>query len=157
MAPLVLTSRGPDDTDALARALAPALRQGDVLLLSGDLGAGKTHFTKALAQALGARDEAASPTFPIASFLEIPDGALLHIDAYRLESVAEFRDLGLEEEFDEAIAVIEWGEIVASEFDDYLAIRIAFDGAQTARRIEISARGPRGEALFRRVSAEAPA
>lgn len=141
------TAHTPEDTDAIAQALAPLLRAGDVVLLSGDLGAGKTRFAQGLAQALGAHVPASSPTFPIANLLKIDGGELLHIDAYRLESVAEFRDLGLEEEIAEAITVVEWGERIAREFDDWLGVRIDFGEGETARRLSVSAQGARGSAL----------
>lgn len=103
---------------ALARdVLAPHLRAGDVVILSGDLGAGKTTFTQGLGEAIGVRGPVASPTFIIArthpSLVGGP--ALIHVDAYRLNSLAELDDLDLDTTVDDSITVIEWGEDKAEQ------------------------------------------
>ena len=103
-----------------------------MVLLSGGLSAGKTHFTKALAQGLGSHDPVTSPTFSIANFYARADGQILHLDAYRLESIAAFRDLALDEYFETAITVIEWGERVAEAFQTHLSITIAQDDGERA-------------------------
>jgi tRNA threonylcarbamoyladenosine biosynthesis protein TsaE len=98
------------DTEALAASLAPSLKAGDVLLLSGPLGAGKTCFTKGLAQGLGLEPAAVlSPTFQLVR--EVHGGRLTiyHIDLYRLSGPDEVAKLGLEEYFDgDGITVVEW-------------------------------------------------
>ena len=133
---VTITSAGPDDTARAAAALAPHLRSGDVLLLTGGLAAGKTTFTSALVAALGSGSAVTSPTFSLANFYDTPGPRVLHVDTYRLSDLAEFRDLGLEEYLDEVIAVIEWGGLVDSEFPEPL--RIAFTGDGTR---EITLRG----------------
>jgi tRNA threonylcarbamoyladenosine biosynthesis protein TsaE len=110
---------GLDDTARFARALAAELGPGDVVLLIGDLGAGKTTLVQRLARELGVSDEVVSPTFTIMRHLAMPGGVLLHLDAYRLGSGAELEELGLFELLDEgAIAVIEWGDVVRSAFEE---------------------------------------
>lgn len=106
----VRTTRA-DDTRALARALAPVLRAGDLLVLDGPLGAGKTTFTQGLGDGLGVRGRVASPTFVISRVHPpLGDGpALVHVDAYRLGDGADIEDLDLEADLDDAVTVIEWG------------------------------------------------
>ena len=99
-----------DDTLALGAALAEALGPGDVVALSGDLGAGKTHLVKGAALAFGVDPaEVTSPTFTLVQ--EHADGALLHLDLYRIESDDEAARLGLGELLDgDAVAFVEWPE-----------------------------------------------
>lgn len=97
----------------MGAALAPMLLPGDVIALSGDLGAGKTVFTQGLAGALGVEGRVTSPTFTL---VHNYDGRyrIVHMDVYRLDSFQEVLDLGFEELLDpEAILVVEWGEAVA--------------------------------------------
>ncbi|WP_419863555.1 tRNA (adenosine(37)-N6)-threonylcarbamoyltransferase complex ATPase subunit type 1 TsaE [Candidatus Poriferisodalis sp.] len=112
-------------TRAVAAALAPLLRPGDVLLLSGDLGAGKTVFTQGLAAALGVAEPVTSPTFTLAQSYE---GRLRlhHLDVYRLENLGEVLDLDLPELLDDdAVVCVEWGEVVIGELPrDFLRVRI---------------------------------
>ena len=109
---LKVVTRSPEETRILGAALAPTLLPGDVLSLSGDLGAGKTVFVQGLATALGVTDRVTSPTFTI---LHEYDGRypIMHLDVYRLDSFQEIIDLGFEEYFDpRAVVLIEWGEAV---------------------------------------------
>lgn len=93
---------------AIAAALAPFLGPGDVIRLDGELGAGKTTFTRGLGEALGSREAVTSPTFVLARTHPTASGTpLLHVDAYRLTSEAELDDLDLD--FDGSITVVEWG------------------------------------------------
>ena len=102
----------PMETKALACKIADALPRPALLCLSGDLGAGKTTFTKYLAQALGYTDRVTSPTFTILKSYENGDETLHHIDAYRLEGIVQ--DLGFEEIFDEekSVCVVEWYDFI---------------------------------------------
>jgi tRNA threonylcarbamoyladenosine biosynthesis protein TsaE len=116
-----------DDMRALARRIAGVLEAGDVLVLSGDLGAGKTTFTQGLGAALQVRGDVTSPTFVIArvhpSLVGGPD--LVHVDAYRLGGAAELDDLDLDTDLDRAVTVVEWGEGLAEDLaDSPLEIRI---------------------------------
>jgi tRNA threonylcarbamoyladenosine biosynthesis protein TsaE len=123
-----LQSSSPAETGAIAAALAPHLRAGDVVLLDGDLAAGKTLFVTALAAALGADDAVTSPTFAIAQFYAGRICPILHMDVYRLDDMAAFRDLALDDYFPDAITLIEWGEKVAAAFQERLCIRIDAEG-----------------------------
>lgn len=113
-------------TRHLAHRLADILRPGDLLILTGDLGAGKTTFTQGLGEALGVRGAVTSPTFIIArAHPSARDGpSLVHVDAYRLGSAAELDDLDLDASIDEAVTVVEWGADMAEQLaDSYLEIR----------------------------------
>jgi tRNA threonylcarbamoyladenosine biosynthesis protein TsaE len=115
-----------EETARVAAALAPYLRAGDVVLLKGPLASGKTAFVQELVAALGSAAEVTSPTFTLAQFYTLPAGTFLHIDAYRLSSVAEFRDLGLEDFVPESITAIEWGDIIEEDFTNALTIVFEF-------------------------------
>ena len=119
--------KSQEETTRLAGLIGASLRGGDVVILNGPLAAGKTFFVQALARALGSEDYLSSPTYTIANFYNIRSGQLLHLDVYRLESIEEFRDLALDEYFEEEITLIEWGDKVADDFEAYLKIDIATD------------------------------
>jgi tRNA threonylcarbamoyladenosine biosynthesis protein TsaE len=101
-----------EDMRALGRRLATLLRPGDLVLLAGDLGAGKTALTQGIGAGLGVRGTVTSPTFVIARVHPSTSSgpALVHVDAYRLGSLAEVDDLDLDAALDESVTVIEWGE-----------------------------------------------
>jgi tRNA threonylcarbamoyladenosine biosynthesis protein TsaE len=106
------TTKGVDDTRALAAAIAELARAGDVIVLTGDLGAGKTAFAQGFAAGLGVTEQVTSPTFTIARPYQ---GRLTlhHLDVYRLDHLQEAVDLGLAELVDDgAVTLIEWGEVV---------------------------------------------
>jgi tRNA threonylcarbamoyladenosine biosynthesis protein TsaE len=108
--------------------VAPRVRRGDLIILTGDLGAGKTTFTQGLGAALGVRGPIASPTFIIArTHPSLVDGpALVHVDAYRLGSLAELDDLDLDATLEDAVTVVEWGEDKAEALaDDRLHVTIS--------------------------------
>lgn len=110
VAPFTRRCASVEQTEAVARDLAQALRPGDVVLLHGDLGAGKTAFVRGLAAGLGADpDEVSSPTFTL---MQEYRGrvCLRHVDLYRLDSLAEIDDLGIEEAADDAVVAVEWAE-----------------------------------------------
>ena len=107
-------------TADLGRALARIVRRGDVIVMTGDLGAGKTTTTRALGEALGVRGDVTSPTFVIArEHPSLGDGpALVHVDAYRLGGFGELDDLDLDTSLDDAVTVIEWGAGMAEALSD---------------------------------------
>jgi tRNA threonylcarbamoyladenosine biosynthesis protein TsaE len=140
-----LRSASLDATHELARRLASLLRSGDVVLLIGDLGAGKTAFTKGLGAALGVTEDITSPTFTIMRDYPVVLSSgefttFLHLDAYRLEGPAAVEDIGLFELLDSgAFAVIEWGDIVSGAFGrDPLVIEFFWE-SEDEREIVISA------------------
>ena len=132
-------TRSADDTRALASALAPLLEPGDVVLLVGDLGAGKTTFVQGLASGLGVAEQVTSPTFtlvrPYACAATAPRGegprvqTLLHADLYRVERLREVTELALGESVEEgAVAVVEWGDVGAPVLgEDVIVVHLAVD------------------------------
>jgi len=121
---LVLSS--PEETRALGKRLAGLLRAGDVVLLHGELGAGKTTLAQGIGAGLGVRGHVASPTFIIAR-THRPVGSgpgLVHVDAYRLDSLDELETLDLDSSLDESVTVIEWGEGLEVLSEDRLEIRL---------------------------------
>ncbi|MCW2769491.1 MAG: tRNA ((37)-N6)-threonylcarbamoyltransferase complex ATPase subunit type 1 TsaE [Aeromicrobium sp.] len=121
----------PEEMQALAARLAPLLRAGDLLVLSGDLGAGKTTFTQGLGESLGVRGPITSPTFVLArthpSLVEGPP--LVHVDAYRLGDLSEIDDLDLDSTTEAAVTVVEWGDGMAEQLaDSWLHVRIEVRG-----------------------------
>ncbi|UZX04077.1 tRNA (adenosine(37)-N6)-threonylcarbamoyltransferase complex ATPase subunit type 1 TsaE [Arthrobacter sp. CDRTa11] len=113
---LTLTVTTADQTHALGAGLATELEAGDLLVLSGELGAGKTTFTQGLGEGLGVRAGVISPTFVLVRIHpNLPDGPrpggpdLVHVDAYRLGSASEIDDIDLENTMDSAVTVVEWG------------------------------------------------
>ena len=131
--PVTVETRSGDEARALGEALAPALQAGDLLILTGDLGAGKTTFTQGIGAGLGVRGDVTSPTFVISRVHpSLGDGPpLVHVDAYRLSGgsgagvIDELDDLDLDASLDEAVTVVEWGEGVAEGLaDTRLEVRI---------------------------------
>jgi tRNA threonylcarbamoyladenosine biosynthesis protein TsaE len=118
---------------ALGRDLAGLLQDGDLVVLTGDLGAGKTTLTQGIGAGLGVRDEITSPTFVIAR-VHPPLGrgpSLVHVDAYRLTSLAEVDDLDLDASLEDSVTVVEWGEGLVEDL--------------ASNRLEIRLRRPRGD------------
>ncbi len=115
--PRVLDAATREETQSVAEALGGELRAGDLVILTGDLGAGKTTFTQGLGRALGVRGDITSPTFVIARVHpSLGAGpALVHVDAYRLGGFAELDDLDLDTSLTDAVTVVEWGEGLAEE------------------------------------------
>lgn len=112
----------------LGERLARLLRRGDLVVLDGDLGAGKTTLTQGIGRGLGVRGEVTSPTFVIARVHPSTVGgpALVHVDAYRLGSVLEFDDLDLDASLDDSVTVVEWGHGMVDDLaEDRLLVRIA--------------------------------
>ena len=135
----------------LGADLAGRLRAGDLVLLVGDLGAGKTTFTQGLGEGLGVRGPVTSPTFVIARVhpSEVGGPTLVHVDAYRLGGLDELDDLDLDASLDEAVTVVEWGEGIAEGLaDSRLEVRIS-RGDSTERRVpdrpRVTGVGPRWE------------
>jgi tRNA threonylcarbamoyladenosine biosynthesis protein TsaE len=135
--------RTVDDTHAWGVRLGAALEAGDLLVLSGGLGAGKTSLVQGIAEGLGVRGPITSPTYVIArvhpSLVGGPD--LVHVDAYRLDGLAELDDLDLDTSLDETVTVVEWGHGVAEQLsEDYLEVTLS--GHRT-RTVELVGHGSR--------------
>ena len=124
---IVLETASPDETKALAARLATLARPGDLVVLAGELGTGKTAFAQGFAAGLGVLEPVTSPTFML---VQSYDGRLVmnHVDVYRLERLDELSDLALSELIDgEGVTVIEWGDVVRAALPpDYLEVRLSF-------------------------------
>jgi tRNA threonylcarbamoyladenosine biosynthesis protein TsaE len=115
----------PDDTRALGVELADLLRAGDLVVLVGPLGAGKTALTQGIGRGLGVREPVTSPTFVIARVHTGGRLPLVHVDAYRLGSVADVDDLDLDASADESVTVVEWGQgLVEQLADEHLEVQL---------------------------------
>lgn len=133
--------------EELGGKLAGLLRLGDVLLLSGDLGAGKTTLTRGLGAALEVEGTVQSPTFVLAREHRIPAGGkFVHVDAYRLSSPVELDDLDIN--FSGSIVVIEWArDFLDGHLENYLSIDIDRTSQDEVRTIELNATGDRWEGV----------
>jgi tRNA threonylcarbamoyladenosine biosynthesis protein TsaE len=142
---------GPEATAAVAAGIARTLLPGDVLLLDGDLGAGKTTFAQGLARAMGVGEPVTSPTFTLIRSYPTAFGVeLIHADVYRLDTLAEIVALGLPEMLEEgAVAVIEWGEKAAPALgSEHLDIRFALTDRDGERQIDLTPSGSRWRARW---------
>jgi tRNA threonylcarbamoyladenosine biosynthesis protein TsaE len=130
---LELRVRSLAETHAVAAALAALARAGDLIVLSGEMGAGKTAFAKGFGAALGVTEPITSPTFTLVHRYDLPAGphgaeALFHADLYRLERTTEVADLALEELADDrGIVLVEWGDVVEALFGDHLDVHLDLD------------------------------
>jgi tRNA threonylcarbamoyladenosine biosynthesis protein TsaE len=143
--PIHLTSHSPEDTREAAAAVSRSLAAGDIILLGGDLGAGKTTFTQGLGHGLGIDGPVTSPTFTLLHSYESRSGLrLLHADLYRLDHLQEVVDLALPELLEEgAVAVVEWGDLAAPALlPEYLDVRIAFGEQDDERSLTMRPVGP---------------
>lgn len=142
-------SASVEETQRLAALLAPALEEGDVLLLTGDLGAGKTHFAQGLAAALGIREVPTSPTFTLMSSYEGGRLPLYHFDLYRLDDAGELDDIDYFATIEgDGVSVVEWADKFCEACpEDHLLLdfSVRSDGV---REIVITSAGLRGEALL---------
>ena len=134
---------------ASGRRLAALLRAGDLVVLTGPLGAGKTTLVQGIGEGLGVRGPVTSPTFVIARVHPSADGGpdLVHADAYRLGSRAEVDDLDLDADLERSVTVVEWGEGLVEELaDSHLEVSIAI-GNGDSRAVRLVGRGGRWEAV----------
>lgn len=132
-----------DATTAFGAALAGVLRAGDVVVMTGDLGAGKTTMTRGLGAALNVRGDVTSPTFVIArEHPSLGDGpALVHVDAYRLGGFGELDDLDLDTSVDDAVTVVEWGAGMAEGLSED-RMHLTLTGLDD-RTVTVETAGPR--------------
>ena len=154
MSSFAVSTNGAEGTGTVAALLAPQLRPGDAVLLKGGLATGKTTFVKAVASAMASPATVTSPTFTIAHFYPIENGTILHVDAYRLSGIHEYRDLGLDDYLEDSVTMIEWGEKVADDFPCHLSVQFHFDwSAPVLRVIAFSSDHPRWEPVVEALQA----
>lgn len=158
------TTHSAAGTRALAGALAEVVRTGDVVILAGELGAGKTTFTQGFAAALGVEEQVTSPTFALVRHYRCagrpaatdaaaagdaaaptPVRTVLHADVYRLDRLAEVADLGLTQLVEDgAVALVEWGDMAMPVLGaDPLTVQLQVGPGDDDRRVTVTAPGPR--------------
>lgn len=147
---ITLATTSVDETRAVAAALASRVVAGDLLLLSGDLGAGKTAFVQGFATALGVDDDVTSPTFTLAQRYQ---GRLTvhHLDVYRLTDLAEVVDLAIPELLDgDTVTLIEWGDVIESALPpDHLDVDFTLGDGDDDRTITLGCIGQRWASRMR--------
>ena len=124
---LKFISNNEENTRAIGFDLASKLNIGDVVVLSGDLGSGKTKFVEGFLRYFGLEDEISSPTFTIVNQYRKDDINIYHFDVYRLEDLDEFYAIGGTDYFDNGICLIEWGELVEPILSKYIKVNISKD------------------------------
>ena len=133
---IYIESNSPEYTIKIGNNLAKLLNKGDVVVLSGDLGAGKTKFVEGFLHNFGLQDEISSPTFNIINEYISSDNNIYHFDVYRLEDSDEFYAIGGEEYFEKGICLIEWGELISDVLPkDYIHVTINKDSNNEDLRI----------------------
>lgn len=119
----IFNSKSENDTLSFAKKFASKLNKKDVIVLSGDLGSGKTKFTEGILSFFGLENEISSPTFTIVNEYSKDDIKIYHFDVYRLEDSSEFYEIGGDEYYENGICIIEWGEIIEDALpNDYIKI-----------------------------------
>ena len=134
---LEITTKSPEETTAFATKIAQHLGGGDVLLLFGDLGSGKTHFARSVIQSrLEVPEDVPSPTFTLVQTYETPDVEIWHADLYRLTSADEVFEIGLLDAFEHAICLVEWPDRLGADTpDDALSIRFEMTEIEGERKL----------------------
>ena len=132
----IFNSKSEIDTKNFAKKIASKLHKGDILVLSGDLGSGKTKFTEGFLSYFGLENEISSPTFTIVNEYTKNDINIYHFDVYRLEDSSEFYAIGGEEYFEKGICIIEWGELISDALPkNYIKINFSRDPENDNSRI----------------------
>lgn len=135
----LITSTSPEHTASLAEKLAHRLEAGDVILLQGDVGAGKTHFARHLIQSILLEPEdIPSPTFTLVQVYETQNGTVWHSDLYRISSILEIEELGLNEAFETSICLVEWPDRLG-ELSPPDALTLEFSAGATPDSRQIAA------------------
>ena len=147
---IVAATKSADDTRELAAAMAGLARPGDVLLLAGELGTGKTVFAQGFGRGLGVEEQVTSPTFTL---MRTYEGrlTLVHADVYRLDHLQEVVDLALPELLDEGgVAVVEWGDVAAAALaPDFLEVCLEQGAGDDDRLVTLRATGGRWSSRLR--------
>ena len=129
-------SKNEKDTKNFAKSIASHLDKNDVIVLTGDLGSGKTKFVEGILSYFGLENEISSPTFTIVNEYEKNKTKIYHFDVYRLEDSSEFYEIGGEEYFENGICLIEWGELIQDALPkEYLHITFSKDNKNENIRI----------------------
>ena len=124
-----------EDWQDVLNEITPHFRH-NILLLKGNLGAGKTTFTKFLLKNLGSKDEVSSPTYAIVNEYHTPKGKVFHFDLYRMKNIGEVYDIGMDEYLDNAqLCIIEWPEIYEDELDDLPHHEITISNSEEKRTV----------------------
>ena len=150
-----LATKSVDDTRAVAAEIAALAAPGDLLVLAGDLGTGKTAFAQGFARGLGVEEPVTSPAFILVRTYDDGRLPLVHLDVYRLDTMQELVDLGIAELLDEgAVTLVEWGDAVTPALPaDFLEVRLEVTEAPDDRLLRIRSVGPgwppRADALKR--------
>ena len=145
----ILTTQSPQKTREIGRKLGQLLQPGDLLCLQGDLGAGKTTLTQGIAAGWGSDDPVSSPTFVMVNLYRATDGTpLYHMDAYRIESLPEAAQLGLDDMLAEGALIVEWPECIEPLLAKERIWMTLTHVSENERQIEISANGARHETLL---------
>lgn len=132
----IFKSNSENETKEFAKKFASNLNKGDILVLSGDLGSGKTKFTEGFLSYFNLEDEISSPTFTIVNEYHKDNVNIYHFDVYRLEDSSEFYAIGGEEYFEKGICIIEWGELIQDALpNDYIKIDFSRDSEYENERI----------------------
>ncbi len=131
-----IKSSSPQETMNIAQKLAKFLNKGDVVILTGELGAGKTKFVEGFLSYFGMENEISSPTFNIVNEYETPLVNIYHFDVYRLENYDEFYAIGGEEYFEKGICLMEWGETMIDVLpEQYIQISFNKDFLDENKRV----------------------
>lgn len=135
-------SKNEQDTKDFARKLAAKLHKKDVVVLTGELGSGKTKFTEGFLSFFGLENEISSPTFTIVNEYQKENLTIYHFDVYRLEDSSEFYEMGGEEYFENGICLIEWGELIEDALpNDFIHILFQKDSSdENIRKITVIAK-----------------
>ena len=146
-------TKSPEDTRELAGQVAGLVQRGDLVLLGGDLGAGKTTFAQGFGRALDVSEPIVSPTFTLLRSYSgrIP---MIHADLYRLDFLQEIVDLGLPELVEDAVTLVEWGDVAEQVLPaDFLEVRLELGDDDDERRLRLRVVGPSWSARSRALSA----
>mgnify|MGYP000201928480 CR=1 FL=1 len=152
-----ISTSSPLQTFEIGMKIARSLKPGDIVLLVGPMGSGKTVLASGLARGLGIEEDVQSPSFVIASTYSLPGGVYFHhIDLYRISGEEEMATAGIMDYIgDDSISVVEWGEKLMGFIREYLMVEIEM-GRGSRRRMRISGHGERGEELARMVEGIGP-
>ena len=144
------TSNSELETKQLAKKLASKLNLGDIIVLSGELGSGKTKFTEGILSYFNLSDEISSPTFTIVNEYDTKNVPIYHFDVYRLEDADEFLAIGGEEYFEKGICIIEWGELIQDILPkDYIKISFSRNNEnENIRNLTIETFGTKYDKYF---------